>query len=90
VASDFYANDPRALATLVQKHGVQVRQFSDEILQAGAKAALEVLTAVRSSSDPLAKKTAESFVSALNLLRTRTDGTDSPFIRARERFFKIA
>jgi len=90
VASDFYANDPRALATLVEKHGVQVRQFSDEILQAGAKASLEVLDAVRSSTDPLAKKTAESFVSALNLLRTRTEGTDSPFLRARERFFKIS
>jgi len=29
-------------------------------------------------------------VSALNLLRTRTEGTDSPFLRARERFFKIS
>ena len=89
VASDFYANDPRALATLVSKHGVKVQQFSDEILSAGAKAATEVLTGVRNSENALAKKTAESFISALNLLRTRSEGTDTPFMRARERFFKI-
>jgi TRAP-type mannitol/chloroaromatic compound transport system substrate-binding protein len=90
VASDFYANDPRALETLVSKHGVKVQQFSDEILEAGAKASSEVLAGVRGSDNALAKKAAESFVSALNILRTRTQGTDSPFTRARERFFKIS
>src|SRR5690606_18640643 len=64
VASDFYANDPRALETLVSKHGVKVLQFPDAILQAGAKASVEVLEGVRSSDNALAKKTAESFVSA--------------------------
>jgi TRAP-type mannitol/chloroaromatic compound transport system substrate-binding protein len=90
VASDFYANDPRALDTLVSRHGVKVQRFSDEILEAGAKASLDVLTGVRNSDNALAKKAAESFVSALNLLRTRTQGTDSPFIVARERFFRIS
>ena len=89
VASDFYANDPRALETLVSKHGVKVQRFSDEILSAGAKAAAEVLTSVRDNPNPLAKKTAESFIAALKLLRTRSEGTDSPFIEAREKFFKI-
>jgi len=89
VASDIYANDPRALETMVSKHGVKVQQFSDEILAAGAKAAAEVLTGVRNSDNALAKKTAESFVSALNLLRQRAESTDSPFLSARERFFKI-
>lgn len=90
VASDFYANDPRALDTLVSKHGVKVLQFGDEILEAGAKASADVLAGVRGSDNALAKKAAESFVSALNVLRTRTQGTDSPFIRARERFFKLS
>jgi TRAP-type mannitol/chloroaromatic compound transport system substrate-binding protein len=90
VASDFYANDPRALATLVSKHGVKVQQFSDEILEAGAKASVDVLNTVRASDNALAKKTAESFVSALNLMRTRADTTDSPFLRAREKFFKLS
>ena len=89
VASDFYANDPRALETLVAKHGVQVRQFPDAILEAGAKASAEVLAGVRDSDNALAKKTAESFVAALNLLRKRTEGTDTPFLRAREKYFKL-
>ena len=89
VASDFTANDPRALETLVAKHGVKVLQFPDAILEGGAKAAGEVMATIRESSNPLAKKTAESFISALNLMRQRTEGTDSPFLRARERFFKI-
>jgi TRAP-type mannitol/chloroaromatic compound transport system substrate-binding protein len=88
-ASDMYANDPRALQTLVSEHGVQVRRFPDEILEAGAKAAAELLTEIRSNGDALTKEVAESFVSALNLLRTRTEGTDVPFLAAREKFFKI-
>ena len=89
VASDMYANDPRALATLVNEHGVQVRRFPDEILEAGAKAATEIIADIRESGDPLTKKVVESFVSALNMLRTRTEGTDSPFLAAREKYFKI-
>jgi len=89
VGADFIANDPRALETLVSKHGVKVFQFPDSILDAGAKASVEVLNALREGSNPLAKKTADSFVTALKLLRTRTEGTDSPYLRAREKFFKI-
>src|SRR5690606_6957927 len=55
VASDFYANDPRALATLVNEHGVQVRQFPAEILDAGAKAAVEVLSECRCGGADLTK-----------------------------------
>ncbi|WP_196259095.1 TRAP transporter substrate-binding protein [Pelagibacterium limicola] len=90
VASDFYANDPRALQTLVRDHGVNVRRFPDEILEAGAKAAQELLTEVRDSGDALTKKTAESFIESLNILRARTEGTDAPFLQAREKFFSIS
>ena len=60
VASDIYANDPRALNTLVNQHGVKVHMFSDEILAAGAKASAEVLTTVRNSDNALAKKTSRA------------------------------
>jgi TRAP-type mannitol/chloroaromatic compound transport system substrate-binding protein len=90
VASEMYANDPRALATLVSEHGVQVRRFPDEILEAGGKAAAELLTDIRTNGDALTKEVAESFVSALNLLRTRTEGTDMPFLQAREKYFKLS
>lgn len=89
VASDMYANDPRALATLVKDHGVQVKRFPDEILEAGAKAAAEVIQGIRDSGDENTKKVAESFVSALNLLRTRSENTDLPFLQAREKYFKL-
>ena len=90
VASEMYANDPRALATLVSEHGVQVRRFPDAILEAGAKAASEVIADIRSNGDALTKKVAESYVSAFNLLRTRTEGTDMPFLMAREKYFKFS
>lgn len=89
VASDFYANDPRALETLMTKHGVTIRQFPDDIVEAGAKAAVEVMTALRSSDNALAKKTVESFLSALNLMRTRAEATDVPYLLARQKYFKL-
>ncbi|EKF42464.1 TRAP transporter substrate-binding protein [Nitratireductor indicus] len=89
VASDFYANDPRALKTLVEQHGVNVRQFPDDIIEAGAKAAEEILGELRDSSDALTKKTTESFIEALNIVRTRTEGTDGAFVEARRKYFKI-
>ena len=89
VASDMAANDPRALASLVKDHGVVVRQFPEALLEAGAKASQEVLQAIRDSDNALAKKVAESYVAAFNIVRTKTDGTENPFIRAREKFFKL-
>lgn len=89
VASDFYANDPRALQTLVNDHGVNVLQFPDAILEAGANAAKEILTELRESSDDLTKRTSESFVAALNIMRARTEQTDGAFIQARAKFFSI-
>src|SRR5690606_28070044 len=89
VAAEFAANDPRALKTLVNDHGVQVRQFPEEILEAGAKAAKEIIQGLLDSSDALTKKTAESFVSALNIVRQKTEGTDSPFIVARQKYFQL-
>jgi TRAP-type mannitol/chloroaromatic compound transport system substrate-binding protein len=88
-ASDMYANDPRALATLVNEHGVQVRRFPDEILEAGAKAASEIIADIRQNGDALTKEVAESYVAAFNLLRTRTEGTDMPFLAAREKYFTL-
>ncbi len=89
VASDFYANDPRALKTLVEQHDVQVRQFPDEILEAGAKAAEEVMNGLLSSDDALTKKTAQSFVDALQIVRTRSRDTDGAFVQAREKYFMV-
>ncbi|MFN4099520.1 MAG: TRAP transporter substrate-binding protein [Pararhodobacter sp.] len=91
VASDFYANDPRALATLVNEHGVTAHaNFPDDILEAGANASKDILTEILDSNDPLTKATAESFLEALNIVRTRTENTDQTFLAARERFFDVS
>ncbi|MFC0279431.1 TRAP transporter substrate-binding protein [Falsigemmobacter intermedius] len=89
VAADFAANDPRALATLVNDHGVQLKRFPEEIMEAGAVAAKEILTNLLDSGDALTKKTAESFIASLNIVRQKTEGTDSLFLQAREKYFHL-
>src|SRR5690606_27312444 len=89
VSSDMYANDPRALHALVNEHDVKVHQFPEEIIEAGAKASVELITEIRESGDALTKEVAESFVAALSLLRERTEGTDMPFLAAREKYVRF-
>ncbi len=89
VASDFAANDPRALKTLVEEHGVKVQQFPEEVLKAAADASKEVLTELRDSGDDLTKRTTESFIESLKLLRTKAQTADANFIRAREQYFEM-
>ena len=91
VASDFYANDPGALATLVIEHGVTVHnQFPDEILEAGAKASMDILEELRNADDDLTRRVTENFITSLNTVRSRTEGTDAPFLAARQKFMTIS
>lgn len=89
VAADFVANDPRALKTLVDDHGVQVREFPQEILEAGAVASMEIIGELRDSDDEMTRKVTEHFISSLNLMRTRTEGNDMEFIQARKKYFSL-
>jgi TRAP-type mannitol/chloroaromatic compound transport system substrate-binding protein len=90
VAADFYANDPQALATLIESHGVTVHQeFPEDILEAASKAAMEILSELRVSDDALTQKVTESYITALNTVRTRTENTDAPFLAARQKFFNL-
>jgi TRAP-type mannitol/chloroaromatic compound transport system substrate-binding protein len=91
VPSEFYANDPIALADMVQNHGVIVhKEWPEDILKAAAAAARDLIVEFLDSSDPLTKKTAQSYVKALNLLRTRSENVDLVFARAREQYFDIS
>ncbi|MBR3370293.1 MAG: TRAP transporter substrate-binding protein [Rhodobacteraceae bacterium] len=91
VPSEFYANDPIALADMVNNHGVTVhRDWPESILEAGARASRELLEEILDSSDPLSKRVAESYVQNLNLLRTRTENTDLTFALARQKYFDIS
>jgi TRAP-type mannitol/chloroaromatic compound transport system substrate-binding protein len=90
VASDFYANDPIALSTLVNDHGVITGQFPEEILKAAAAAAKEIIEGLRNSDDELTRKVTESYIAALGLVRTRTEQTDLPFLVARREYFSLS
>ena len=48
------------------------------------------MTEIREGGDPLTKKTAESFIAAFNLLRTRTENTDVPYLIAREKYVQYS
>lgn len=90
VASDFAANDPRALEVLVNQHGVKaIPQFPDSILSAAAKAAAEILTEIGDKGDPMTKKTLDSYKKALNTVKLKTDSTDVQYIEARAKYFKL-
>lgn len=89
VSADFIANDPRALKTLVEDHGVQVRAFPDDLMEAGAAASKEVFEELRGSDDALVRKTADSFAEALDLVRTRTEKLDTPYQVSREKYLKL-
>jgi len=91
VPSEFYANDPIALADMVDNHGVIVhKDWPDSILEAGANASRELLIEILDEGDALTKKTVESYIKNLNLLRTRTESVDLTFARAREKYFDIS
>lgn len=89
VASDFYFNDPKALNQLVSEHGVITHQFPDEIFEAGAVAAKEIIEELRGSDDALTKRVTESFITALGTLRSRTENMDQPYLVARQKFFDL-
>jgi len=85
--SEFYANDPRALQTLVNDHGVIVHEaFPDDILEAAAGAAKEVIREVLDSDDAMVRRVGESYLESIQLLRTRTEVTDLGYLLARQRF----
>lgn len=90
VASDFYANDPLALNKLMTDHGVTTGLFPEEIVQAAAAAAKEIIEGLRASDDELTKRVTESYISALDKVRIRTEQTDLPYLLARREYFSLA
>ena len=69
-----------------------LRRWSSEarpaLLETARDPSKVVALFVDANGDALTKKVAESFVSAFNILRTRTEGTDMPFLVAREKYIK--
>lgn len=59
--SDFNANNTQSLTTLINDHGVELVEFSDDIYKAFGAAAKDVLASA-GNSDPLTKKVYDSFL----------------------------
>lgn len=86
--ADFNANNAKALNTLVTQHGVQIRQFPDEVIKAAGTAAGEVLAELRDSGDDLTKRVVESYVSARKQFVDWAAIGDAAYLRARTLDYK--
>ena len=61
--AEFTWKNGDALDTLLNKHGVQLRKFNDDLLKGFGKASQEVIAEI-GNKDPMTKKVYESFVAA--------------------------
>ena len=89
VLSEFVARNNDALSTLVKKHGVQVRRFSDEILNGLGALSGEVLGDL-ASQDPLSKKVMASLLTFRRDAIQNSRVTEQTYLAARDLPFKYA
>lgn len=85
-SAEFYANNTKALDTLVNKHGVQVKMFPEDIMKKGAEITVQILNEMRDGGDPMTKKVMESYAKALNGMRETTQILDQPYMAARKQY----
>ena len=81
--AEFNARNAQALQQLIDKHGVELHQFSDDILKAAALASQEVIAAA-GEADPLAKKVFDSYSKFRQLALTWSKMSDQAFMNKRE------
>ena len=90
VAWDFYANDPAALKTLVEEHGVTLASSPTRSSAPPPRPPSAILEELRSSGrrpDPARHR---GHIAALATLRSRTENMDVPFLAARQRHFTLS
>ncbi len=81
--AEFNANNGAALNTLIQKHGVQLHEFSDEIFKAFGEASKDVLAKAGESS-PMAKKIYKSFMDFKKRVQGWTEISDVAYANKRK------
>ena len=86
--AEYNANNGAALGRLINDHGVQVREFNDDIYDAFGEAAEEVFAGVIEHS-PLAKETHESFVKARADIGAWAKLSDQAYVRQRNRVLGV-
>ncbi|HET8725875.1 MAG TPA: TRAP transporter substrate-binding protein [Alphaproteobacteria bacterium] len=81
--AEFMARNPQSLATLVNEHGVSVREFPEDIVVAAGNAAGEVLAELRDSGDDITKRIVESYVNARKALVDYTKIAELSYMQSR-------
>lgn len=80
--SEFTARNSRALQTLIDDHGVELRRLPDDVLAALKKASREVV-AETVAGDPLGQRVYESYMGFLEEVREYGEISEQAYINAR-------
>ena len=81
--AEFNWRNGNALDVLVREHGVELKRFPTDVLQAWGKASGEVIAELRNSDDQLTKETTESFLAARRQLMAWSRIGEQAFMNAR-------
>jgi len=81
--AEYTARNQQALQTLVEKHGVQLRRFPDDVLKAFRSLTAEVIEDV-TRADPMAAKVWASQSAFLAQVRKWTDLSELSYLKARD------
>jgi len=83
--AEFTARNNRALKTLTEEHGVELRYFNDEIMAALYEKSNEVLAEI-TEKDAFAKRVFESVNAYRRDVAQWTEGSEFTFLQQRQRF----
>ena len=81
-AADFILNNARSLNVLLNKHGVELRSFPDDVMLEFGKISKKVISEAI-EADPQAAKVADSYLSFLEEAASWTEQSEQAFLRAR-------
>jgi TRAP-type mannitol/chloroaromatic compound transport system substrate-binding protein len=90
VYAEFNARNGDALDALINEHGVELRQFPDDVLQGFGRASGEVIQELRDDGDELTRKIADSFLEHRKKLMSWSARGELPFMQARTLDYKYA
>lgn len=82
------ANNGAFLTKLIEEHGVELREFNDDIYESFGEAAEEVIEEARDHSD-LAKRIFDSFLAARKDIGDWTALSDAAFVQKRQRVLNL-
>ena len=80
--SEFTARNARALKTLIEEHGVELRRLPDDVL-AQLKAASREVVSQAAGDDPLARRIHDSYMSFLEEVRGYHEISEQAYLEAR-------